>query len=287
MNFFKDHVIGIFALAVAASIAAAFLYDYLDLKPRTPTSRQSESPQSSVSGTASAATSRTAPPAQAKPTKTPSPARSTASNASANTEQASPSGARPDSYGVPRVRPVVLQPGPPQAKDIWTTSVYSFAPDGGGPGGGLYDEKLIVGGWGDSYHSLLQFDLRSMPPSAQLAKLELFCKSRETSNVGMLLDRITEPWDWRSRGSGSDRERLWWADRPRTVQWQQSVLPPCRPGTWYEIDITDLYNAWQKRTYENYGLQLRPVRNDNRWNEFHSSKYSADPSLRPRLIVQR
>ena len=35
-------------------------------------------------------------------------------------------------------------------------------------------------------------------------------------------------------------------------------------GQWYSIDITDLYNAWQNGTHPNHGLQLRPVRNDNR-----------------------
>lgn len=188
----------------------------------------------------------------------------------------------------PSIQQITLQPGPAQSKDIWTTSVYSYTSKGGGPGGGRSDDELVVGGWGDSYYSLLQFDLRTMPPSAQVAKLELFCfKSRGTSTVGMLLDRVIEPWNWRTQGSGPDRERLWWADRPHAIQWQEAVLPPCNLGTWYAIDITSLYNAWQSGAYENYGLQLRPSNNDNRWNEFYSSRYSVDASLRPRLIVQR
>jgi hypothetical protein len=44
-------------------------------------------------------------------------------------------------------------------KDVWTTSVYSYAPGGGGPGGGLDNDELKVGGWGDWYFSLLQFNL--------------------------------------------------------------------------------------------------------------------------------
>jgi hypothetical protein len=45
--------------------------------------------------------------------------------------------------------------------DIWTTSVFSYDPDThfDGIGGGLNDDRLIVGGWGDWYYSLLQFDL--------------------------------------------------------------------------------------------------------------------------------
>src|SRR5579885_1784889 len=45
----------------------------------------------------------------------------------------------------------------PPDQDIWTTSVFSFTGGGGGPGGGLADDLLKVGGWGDEYYSLLQF----------------------------------------------------------------------------------------------------------------------------------
>jgi hypothetical protein len=43
---------------------------------------------------------------------------------------------------------IVVQPGPGEGKDIWTTSVFSYTGAGGGPGGGLDDEWLQVGGWG-------------------------------------------------------------------------------------------------------------------------------------------
>lgn len=285
MNFFKDNILGIFVLSVAASIAATYLYERL--KPSSPPSMVSPIRQNSVSGTETAGLPRTAPVTSERPTKAPSSIRA-ASSAEASARSGSASTATRDSRSLPTSQPIVLQPGPPQAMDIWTTSAYSYTAAGGGPGGGLNDEKLVVGGWGDSYHSLLKFDLLAMPPVARVAKLELFCfKTRGTSTVGMFLDRIDEPWDWRAGGSGPDRARLWWADRPRSVQWRQSVLPPCALGTWYQIDITDLYNGWQSGTYKNYGLQLRPARNDNRWNEFYSSKYMVDTSLRPRLTVQR
>lgn len=68
-------------------------------------------------------------------------------------------------------------------------------------------------------------------------------------------------------------------------------LMPGEIGARYEeminemIDITDLYNTWQNGTYPNYGVQLRPVSNDNRWAELYSSDYLGDPNLRPRLVV--
>lgn len=55
-------------------------------------------------------------------------------------------------------------------------------------------------------------------------------------------------------------------------------------NSWYVIDISDLYNAWQTGT-PNYGIQLRPTGNNNQFSVFHSSDYTADPSLRPRLVI--
>lgn len=181
---------------------------------------------------------------------------------------------------------IVLQPGPEEGKDIWTTSVFSYAPGGGGPGGGLDNEWLQVGGWGDLYYTLIEFDLTGLPAVATSATLEFFVgKEKGNGTVGMHLDRITEFWNWRTQGTGSDFERLWWADRPSSVQWAIDLAPPT-VGQWYRIDITDLYNAWQSGTYPNYGVQLRPVPGWNLWNEFYSSDYVDDPSLRPRLVIQ-
>lgn len=180
-----------------------------------------------------------------------------------------------------------LQPGPDTGKDIWTTSVYSYAPGGSFPGGGKDDYELVVGGWGDLYYSLIQFDLGALPKVAKVARLELFCfTQRGVGTTGLYLDRITAFWDWKTQGTGRDRLRLWWADLPPAIQWIPQALPPPTVGQWYRIDITDLYNAWQNGTYPDYGLQLRPVSNNNVWAEFYSSDYTDDPSLRPKLVIE-
>lgn len=182
---------------------------------------------------------------------------------------------------------IVLQPGPTDGKDIWTTSVFSYAPGGGGPGGGLDDDRLLVGGWGDTYLSLLQFDLSSMPDSALSATLQLYPNPGSPSGTGttrIFLDRILEFWDWRAQGTGTDRERLWWADKPATIEWDGPLSAPLL-GEWYSIDITELYNAWQSGLHPNYGLQLRPEQTWNRWSDFYSADYLENPDLRPKLIV--
>lgn len=179
-------------------------------------------------------------------------------------------------------------PGAP-GKDIWTTSVFSYAPPGGGPGGGLDNLALVVGGWADVYHALLEFDLTGLPPQAESASLELHCyKTRSGSTTQIYLDRVTAPWDWRTQGTGPDRQRLWWADRPSTAQWHPGLLPAPEVGSWYRIDITDLYNSWMDGSIPNYGVKLRPGPSpgNNTWSEFYSANYDGDPSLRPRIIVR-
>jgi hypothetical protein len=183
--------------------------------------------------------------------------------------------------------PVILQPGPESGKDIWTTSVFSYAPGGGGPGGGLNNFELVVGGFGDLYHSLIEFNLQGLPSQASAATLELFAfPGRGVGTTGLYVDRITSAWDWRTQGTGSDRERLWWADRPTADQWEPAALPAPVENQRYSVDITGLYNAWQQGVYPNYGIQLRPVLNQNNWSEFYSSDYLDDPLLRPRLVVE-
>lgn len=200
----------------------------------------------------------------------------------------------PDSFWtqcppVPPQSQGVLQPGPDTGEDIWTTSVYSYAPCSyPGPGGGLYDYELRVGGWGDWYYSLLQFDLTGLPSHAASVTLQLYCYGDNNGNPApMYLDRITQFWwDWQTAGTGCDHARLWWADRPSAEQWGTAIIPAPIVGQWCSVDITDLYNAWQSGQYANYGVQLRPVYNWDYFDDFYSSRYTLDPTLRPKLVIQ-
>ena len=156
------------------------------------------------------------------------------------------------------------------------------------PGGGLNDDRLRVGGWGDQYYSLLRFDLAGLPANVTSAVLHLYCYHQDGGGTPMYLERITTFWDWHIQGTGRDRERLWWADRPSTLQWSVGQIPNPAQGQWYAVDITSLYNDWQDGTFPNYGLQLRPAFFfDNNFNEFYSSDFSDDSSLRPKLVIDR
>lgn len=87
---------------------------------------------------------------------------------------------------------VVLQPGPVDSQDIWTTSVYSYA-DGTGPGtgGGLNDHRLRVGGWDDEYDSLIQFNLAGLPTNATSAVLYLYCYNLSGGGTPLYFDGVT------------------------------------------------------------------------------------------------
>jgi hypothetical protein len=154
---------------------------------------------------------------------------------------------------------------------------------------GSFDSKDIrVGGWSDQYYSLLQFDLAGLPTNATSVVLHLYCYSQSGGGTTMDLDRITQFWDWRTQGTGRDRDRLWWAARPLTTQWSAGVIPNPTQGQRYTVDITSLCNAWQGGTHPNYGLQLRPVNfSNNNFNEFYSGNYMTVPTLRPKLIIAK
>ena len=180
---------------------------------------------------------------------------------------------------------VVLQPGPDQSQDIWTTNIYSYAPDGSFPGGGLADERLRVGGYSDLYYSLVQFNLQGLPAQATSVVISLFHFTSEGGTpTEIVLHRNTQQWDWRTTGTGRDHDRLWWADLPQSV-FVSPQLPMPAIGTWYNIDVTSLYNNWQNGTFQNFGIQLRPTANSNNWSTFYSSRYGGDPTLRPKLTV--
>ena len=181
---------------------------------------------------------------------------------------------------------VVIQPGPGAGKDIWTTSIFSYAGEINVPGGGRDDHQLRVGGWGDLYFSLLEFDLDGIQAPDATAVLYLYCYAQSGGGTPMDLDAIVEPWDWRTQGSGRDRERLWWADRPDAEKWNTEALPVPVLGEWYAVDITELFRAWQGGANPNHGLQLRPLDiSNNNFNDFYSSDYLLEPELRPKLVI--
>ncbi|HEY2071474.1 MAG TPA: DNRLRE domain-containing protein [Rhizomicrobium sp.] len=164
------------------------------------------------------------------------------------------------------------------AKDIWSTSVYSYALGGGGPGGGQENDRLRVGGWGDQYVALIQFDLPKVDCASKVV-LELYNNNDSHAPTPMYLNVITAPWDW-TRG-----DRLWWKDLPGASPWENRVLPAPGLNAWMSIDISDIFAKWCTGAMPNYGIMLKPVENSNNYDTFYSTRYAGADDLAPRLII--
>jgi hypothetical protein len=161
--------------------------------------------------------------------------------------------------------------------DVWTTSIYSFAPGGGGPGGGLDNDELRVGGWGDWYFTLVQFKLPPLPSRPKFAAIMLYAKDSEGASVPLALDRIIQAWKF-PKG-----DRLWWKDRPGHRAVSTDFLPAPKKQQWYIIELTEVVHDWLDQKFPNYGIQVRPVHDFGSFVFFVSSD-AADMSKTPRLL---
>jgi hypothetical protein len=166
-------------------------------------------------------------------------------------------------------------------RDIWTTSVYSYVTPGEGPGGGLDDDSLRIGGDGDQYWSLIGFSTSKMPQRALRAALVLQPKESGSTSVTMNMRRPAEYWSW-PKG-----DKLWWADRPASYAWTLSsqTLAIPTPSESYVIDITHLYNAWKEGVLPNYGILLTPTSTSGTMNMFYSSN-STEVSKLPYVEIE-
>ena len=177
-------------------------------------------------------------------------------------------------------------------RDIWTTSVFSYDGENhfSGIGGGLNNDELIVGGWGDEYRSLLLFDLSGVSSPVSSATLRLYHMGSPDGRhtpVSMVLDRVTSDWDWTTEplDAGTlDNERLWWDDRPSFVP-VSSSLPAPAIASFYEIDVTEVVNGQVSGAYNNYGFQLRPESRIAEFNYFASSE-NGNQEWRPKLVLE-
>ena len=163
------------------------------------------------------------------------------------------------------------------ARSIWSTSVYSYTGRGGGPGGGLADDRLRVGGWGDRYVSLLRFDLPDQR-TVRRAVLILTVKGDDAGSTPtpMNVRVVNGPWRWAAG------DRLWWKDLPASDPVFQTAAPG-GAGSTFTIDITAIYNAWVKGNRANQGIMLDPMLTNNNYSTFYSTR--ADPRYRPRLVL--
>lgn len=186
-------------------------------------------------------------------------------------------------------------PTPGTINSIYTTSVFSMDGDDkpGGPGGGRADARLMVGGWGDTYLSLVKVPLVSDRPVSRailrLTVLDDALNNGTARPTSMTLRVAYQGWDVMPGG----KYRLWWHDCPNSRAVRRN-LPPAGPsGSPYDIDITDQYNDWVKGHIPNFGIILEPneigkygeyITGHSNFNVFFSTR-AVEINNRPKIIV--
>jgi VCBS repeat-containing protein len=179
-----------------------------------------------------------------------------------------------DGSGDQDTQEIVVQPGPAAGIDVAVTSVFWTDTNYGRD-----YELLRTGGWGDWYHSLLQFELPEFEGELVSAEIQLYSPEitdTRFSHDEVELYRVLGPWD----------ESLGYYDTDRpTVEYVSTLAAPSDEAGWYSIDATTLVGDWIDGAIPNFGLQLETPRNDARLNDFYSSDYSV-AELRPKLIIQ-
>lgn len=163
-------------------------------------------------------------------------------------------------------------------KDIWSTSVYSYAPGGGGPGGGKEDDRLRVGGYGDEYVALIQFPVEvASDRQPKAVWLQMHTLRDDGKPAPIVIQPILSEWNWK-RG-----DRLWWKDLPAADSSQSLSFQAPEPNSLVRLDVTSLFQAW-KNGKQNFGLMIRPLRNQNDYTTFYSTRAS-DVEMRPKLTI--
>ena len=166
---------------------------------------------------------------------------------------------------------VTLQPGP-EGQDVWVTDFFS-----NNDNFGVDNDRLRVGGWGDHYDSLLRFDLLNahLPTHVSSATLRLYnVENNGASPTDMYVDQLHTAWD----------ENYGWHDYSLSYT---NIRTVAVPGLgWLDIDVTQAMNDWLATPSSNFGMQLRPVSNNNNFNSFVSSDAVGDfAQFRPELVV--
>ncbi len=151
-------------------------------------------------------------------------------------------------------------------KDSYITSVFSSQDS----------ENLLVGGWGDYYYSMLQFDVSTMPDAVDSVTMRLYVDRQAVS-----------PWSYPQMSlwtvSGNWTEGMSWSQNATQANFVRNIGAAQGVG-WFDIDITDVYRQWKSGALANDGIQLRPLTNTANQTYFASSE-STNAANRPVLVI--
>jgi hypothetical protein len=139
------------------------------------------------------------------------------------------------------------------------------------------------------YRTLLQFNLSAIPTTSLInSKVWLYRFDGNSMDAYINVHRVTQNWTetgatWNTHnGTSSWPVNNTGGDYNATIE--NTTLVTGTNG-WYSWNITDLTTSWLNGTYSNQGILLKGD-STTIWKAFYSSDYTADTSLRPKLIVE-
>lgn len=183
---------------------------------------------------------------------------------------------------------ITIQPGPEDGKDAFVTSTYPDATNYHAFLNTTKDDLLTAGYWYGGatwYKSFLKFDVSEIPAGSTInsAELKLYNSAAESLYTATALSvaRLTSDWS---------EDNVSWNNQPGFLNYPASGIWVYGSGlnNWHNWNVIWHVQDWVDGTAPNYGFileQIYPVEDSYYVKEFFSSDYMADPSLRPKLVV--
>ena len=181
-----------------------------------------------------------------------------------------------------------LQPGATEGKDVY---IYQWKQNWNH---GAHVNLVVAHGFDDVSHSLLRFNLGTVPAGARVmsASLELYSNTNSWGSTTIDVHRLSMDWE-EGDESGGTGPGANWTERQTGVAWGSAggdyepgaAAGAVTPGGlgWVTWDVTDLVNDWVSGRSPNYGFLLAPTEN-YKGAEFDSSD-ATDPTTHPRLTI--
>lgn len=145
------------------------------------------------------------------------------------------------------------------------------------------DSALFTGRYlreGDSYRSLLKFDLEALPDEARIIKAELVLDiGRNEARQGELVKIFGLREDWYE-------SKVTWCTQPEYYEGMTSSVPvaPGYLGS-VSIDLTEFVLAWQQDDLINYGIIIKGCESRNSLIAL-SGRNHENPGQRPVLRIE-
>jgi murein DD-endopeptidase MepM/ murein hydrolase activator NlpD len=136
------------------------------------------------------------------------------------------------------------------------------------------DDRLLQGGWGDTYRTYVRFDTKGLPTNASRAVLWMWPYA-VTNAMAVNFNLVTSSW-----GTSMTWDTTNGPGQPSATLLGSRGAPTL--GQWWGTTITPWYNAWASNPATNYGFRLDPVLSNNDFNAFIASRYASVPA-RPQL----